>query len=232
MELFGAIRERKSVRAFRQEPVPKDYLIRLIGAGTAAPSKGNTQIWEFVVVAGKKKKEMDTMLLHLLKTDFIPSMKLGDPDESSRNSEALKKAEARSAKNREDMEKFIAPAGISVEKFMLEGTFTFFNAPVAVLVMVDEVFSKDLPHILSVGAAVENVLLAAVDLGLGACWIGGVWRYTKEIRSFLGITENKRLLSAIAIGYPDTDSPINKFKSGRDNLNGFVRWIGLDGVGS
>ena len=42
--------------------------------------------------------------------------------------------------------------------------------------------------------------------------------------------ENKKLLSAIALGYPDTESPINKFKSGRDNLNGFVRWIGLDGA--
>jgi nitroreductase len=111
---------------------------------------------------------------------------------------------------------------------MLEGTFTLFNAPVAVLIFVDEVFSKDLPHILSVGAAVQNALLAATEMGLGSCWIGGVWRYTRHIRELLEIPDGKILLSIMAIGYPDLNSPINAYKSARDELGEFITWIGFD----
>ncbi|MFQ5901890.1 MAG: nitroreductase family protein, partial [Thermodesulfobacteriota bacterium] len=101
-------------------------------------------------------------------------------------------------------------------------------APVAILVFVDEVFAKDLPHVLSVGAAVQNILLAAVEIGLGTCWIGGVWRYTKDILELLGIPSSKRLLSSVALGYPDHDSPVNKYKTDRDDLAEFVQWIGFE----
>jgi nitroreductase len=126
------------------------------------------------------------------------------------------------------MSKVLTPMGLSVENFMLEGTFCFFNAPVAILAFINEVFSKDLPHILSVGAAVQNMLLTATDLGLGACWIGGVWRYTKEIRTLLKISHNMKLLSSIALGYPDLDTPINSYKSTRDDISEFISWIGFD----
>jgi nitroreductase len=227
MEALETIERRQSIRMFNSNPVPREDIASVISAGIAAPSKGNCQIWEFIGVTGEKKKAMDTMLLKLLKTDLIPSMKLSDSNDITPN-EALKKAERRSSHNKQEISRIVSPMGLSFEKFMLEGTFTFFNAPVAILVFVDEVFSKDLPQILSVGAAVQNLLLAATDMGLGACWIGGVWRYTKDIRMLLEIPDNKRLLSSVALGYPDLKSPINKYRSPRDDISEFVRWIGFD----
>ncbi len=225
--MMQAFRERKSTRVFTARPVSREDVSRVIAAGIMAPSKGNCQIWEFVGVTGDKKKAMDKMLFNLLKTDLIPSMTLGESDLSTPG-EAFQKAERRNRQNREEIIRLLSPSGLSFETFMLEGTFTFFNAPVAILVFVDEVFSKDLPHILSVGAAVQNMLLAATEMGLGTCWIGGVWRYTREIRSLLNIPENKKLLSAVAMGHPDTDSPMCHYKSSRDDISEFIRWIGFD----
>lgn len=228
MELIEAIRQRKSIRAFKSDPVLKENIQKILSAGIAAPSKGNSQIWEFIAVTGKKKREMDEMLLRLLKTDLIPSMKLGDAEDN--NNETLKKIEKRVSSHKEEMSQVLLPLGLSFDDFMLEGTFTFFNAPAAILVFVDDAFSKDLPHILSVGASVQNILLTATAMGLGACWIGGVWRYTKNIREILNISGNKKLLSSIAIGYPDVNSPINRFKATREDLSGFIRWVGFDGI--
>lgn len=225
MELLKGIHSRKSIRAFNSKPVPKEDIDKIIHAGIAAPSKGNSQIWEFVCVAGEKKKALDEMLFELLKTDFIPSMQLGDSEEKEPG-EALKKAKRRSERNKQEMSKILSPLGLSFDEFMLEGTFTFFNAPVAILVFLDEVFSKDLPHLLSVGAAVQNMLLAATALNLGTCWIGGVWRYTKNIRELLNIPNYKRLFSSIALGYSDLKSPISRYKSTRDDVGEFVKWIG------
>ncbi len=227
MRVLEVIEERRSTRAFLPEPVSKKMLQDLIRAATAAPSKGNSQIWEFIAVTGGRKKAMDAMLFDLLQTDFIPSMQLGESDDKTPG-EAMKKAERRSATNKEEMSKILSPLDLTFEKFMLEGTFTFFDAPVAILVFVDEAFAKDLPHVLSVGAAVQNLLLAATEMGLGTCWIGGVWRYTSKIRKLLEIPDSKRLLSSVALGYPDMDSPIARYKSVRDDVSEFVRWIGFD----
>jgi nitroreductase len=228
MEVINAIVGRRSIREFKSDLVSSEDITMIIEAALAAPSKGNSQIWEFVVVTGEKKRVMDEMLLNLLKTDLIPSMKLSESDEVTSN-DALKKAEMRSSRHRQEISKILSPLGLSVDEFMLEGTFSFFGAPVAILIFVDEVFAKDLPHTLSVGAAVQNILLAAMDKGLGTCWIGGVWRYTKDIRTYLGIPDNKKLFSAIALGHPDNNSPINRYKSTRDDINEFVRWIGFEG---
>lgn len=225
MDLIEGIQKRKSIRAFKTDQIPGDVLEKVLSAAVAAPSKGNSQIWEFVIVTGNELKEIKAMLSELLKTDFIPMMKLADEETPS---PALEKAKLRSAQNKEEMSKILTPMGIDFEDFMLEGTFKFFDAPVAVMVFIEDIYLKNLPHLLSVGASVQNILLSAQTFGLGTCWIGGVWRYTKQIRKILGIPENKALVSSVAIGYPVSDSPINKYKSGRDELHNLVQWKGFE----
>ncbi len=227
MELREAITKRTSTRVFSARPVSRDDIEQIIAAGVAAPSKGNSQLWEFVGVTGESKKAMDAVLLHLVRTDLIPSMKMSDSDAPAK-SEAVKRAERRSAQNKKEISQILSPLGLSFDSFMLEGTFTFFSAPVAVLVYVDTAFSTDLPHVLSVGAAVQNMLLAATDMGLGTCWIGGVWRYEKVIEKTLGLPGGKKLLSSVALGYPDTESPMNGYKSSRDSVSEFVKWVGFE----
>ncbi len=205
MELHEALGARSSVRAFKPDPVPRALLERVIAAGLTAPSKGNSQIWEFYAVAGEPLRGLAGMLGGLLRTEFIPAMQLGETSPAAAPAPGMEKARRRSEANRAALAACLAPRGIAVDDFMLQGTFTFFGAPAAILVMVEEDFSRDLPHILSVGAAVQNMLLAAVGEGLGACWIGGVWRYTPRIREMLGIGGSKKLLSSVALGWPDPD---------------------------
>ncbi len=225
MELMECIKGRRSTRAFNGRKVSRDDVTAVIKAGIAAPSKGNCQIWEFVAVSGDKKREMDERMLALVRTDLIPSMSLGEAA-TTRENAAFAKADRRHRQYESEISGRLSPTAPPFRQFIVEGTFTFFSAPVAILVFVDEVFAKDLPHILSVGAAVENMLLTATALGLGSCWIGGVWRYTPVLRTLLGIPESKRLLSSVALGYPDEHASINTYKAGRDGMEEFVRWVG------
>jgi len=54
MDLLQAIRERKSIRAFKPDPVPLDLLKKIIGDALWAPSWANTQCWRFVVVRDRQ----------------------------------------------------------------------------------------------------------------------------------------------------------------------------------
>ena len=56
MDLFEAMRERRSIRRFKPEPVPKEALEKIIQAGILAPSAGNLQSRKFFVLTGQAKK--------------------------------------------------------------------------------------------------------------------------------------------------------------------------------
>jgi nicotinate-nucleotide--dimethylbenzimidazole phosphoribosyltransferase len=58
MSTLEAIAQRRSIRRFRPDPIPDDVLLRILTAGTQAPSGGNSQPWRFVVVQGEKRAEM------------------------------------------------------------------------------------------------------------------------------------------------------------------------------
>lgn len=57
MELFEAIKNRRSIRAFKDKPVPEEKLMKILDAARWAPSAGNLQAWEFIVVKDQKLKE-------------------------------------------------------------------------------------------------------------------------------------------------------------------------------
>ena len=57
-------------------------------------------------------------------------------------------------------------------------------------------------------AATENILLAATELGLGSCWVAGDKKsYADKVLSFLGVPGGYKLISLIAIGYPEGNLP-------------------------
>jgi nitroreductase len=69
------------------------------------------------------------------------------------------------------------------------------------------------PDIQSLGAAVENLLLSAVDLGYGACWLSGLMVARYELESLFNINPPLELMTAIAVGTPDGNPRIREKKS-------------------
>jgi len=72
----------------------------------------------------------------------------------------------------------------------------------------------------SAAVAVQNLLLAAHEAGLGATWTDGVLRKEQEINEALGI-ENKKLICVLPVGYPDETPRVPPRREGR------IEWIGF-----
>jgi nitroreductase len=66
MELLEAIKPRKSVRAYKPDPVPKEVLRELLDVATRAPSSANTQPWEFFVLTGETLGELNRAMIERL----------------------------------------------------------------------------------------------------------------------------------------------------------------------
>lgn len=77
------------------------------------------------------------------------------------------------------------------------------NAPVIIGVFLDREVSYDyVKDCQAVGACIQNMLLAAHELGLGAVWLGEILKNKDKIRDILGLKESLELMAVVAIGYP------------------------------
>ncbi len=56
MDVFECIMKRRSIRAFKRETIPEDDLLKILNAAIWAPSAGNLQSWEFIIVRNHDKK--------------------------------------------------------------------------------------------------------------------------------------------------------------------------------
>jgi len=83
------------------------------------------------------------------------------------------------------------------------------RAPVLIAVGVDKPGQNkitDLENVCACAAAVENLLLAAHDLGLGAIWKTGTAVEDADIKTYLGFETDQQVIAMVYIGYPETES--------------------------
>jgi len=216
MDIEKAIKERRSVRAFKPDTVPIETIEMILDLTINAPSSNNLQPWEFIVVAGEEKERLSRTLIKAYKEKQI-----------SCGSGAVKPLPGiyrqRGTANLELIEHYLAGSGISTDTFINEGSCNFYGAPVAILILLDDCFSER--QKVDVGTAVSYLLLSAHASGLATCPIGLIASYEDEVKDLLNIPENKYLVMSIALGYPDTNNPMSECKSSRDTLDSLVRWI-------
>jgi nitroreductase len=224
MDVMEAIKERKSIRAFKPDAVSKETMRLLLDAAILAPTGSNSQPWKFYVVAGERKKQLDETLLKCLDEGQATSNELQMRRDGG-DVGAQERIAARSSELIREMMGILRENDLPIE-ILAKGSFHYFGSPVAIFVTMDQSLAEN--SLVAVGAAVQNLLLAACAKGLGACWIAMALMYSKQIRETLGIPASERIIASLALGYPDEDAAINSFKSSRDDLDMFVEWIGWE----
>ncbi len=189
------IYNRKSVRQFKDTPVPKEDIIELLKAGTYAPSPKHQQNWHFVVLQNR---------------DIINKM----ADIVTKSHENI----GQLAKNEKDFKRHMS---------VINYYTCFKHAPIVIIVysceykMIEYKILKDKPEckelynmatssqaeIQTIGAAVENLLLAAANMGYGACYMTGPVHSRDKIYEVMGHDETKgELMALIPVGVPEDSS--------------------------
>jgi nitroreductase len=216
MDALQAIRERRSARAFKPMPVPKEKIEEVLRLAVNAPSANNLQPWEFVVVMDEERERLSRRLLKAYKEKQISC--------GSGAVKPLPKAiRQRGIKTLEAMKGYVEKTGNTVDSFVNEGSCQFYGAPTAIIICLDDCFSAR--QFVDVGTAVGYLVLAAEASGLATCPIGLITDYADEIKELLNIPENKRVVIGVALGYADRANPMGQFRSSRADISELVRWI-------
>ncbi len=225
MELKDAIRTRKSIRRFTARPVDRETLREILQLACRAPSAENTQPWEFFVLGGETLDKIRTANVAKIRTFQMPPEEMAHIHVERPKGSIYRQRQVEIAKQlfglmgiaREDKEKRAA---------WMERGFRYFDAPAAIIVAAD----KSLPiqgTYLDAGAVTQTICLAALDYGLHTCIENQGITYSDVLRQYTPIPDTKRLMSAIAIGYPDWDFPANRVESPREPIDRVVTWCGL-----
>jgi nitroreductase len=145
MSVFETIRDRRSIRTYKGERIPKDKLDKLLETARLAPSAANRQVWKFIVVEDEQ-----------IKNQLVTAC----------NNQAFVGTASQ----------VIAGIGDPAQKW----------------------------HQVDLAIALEHIVLEAVELELGTCWIGAF--NEDEVKKILKIPQDKKVVALLTVGVP-AESP-------------------------
>ncbi|HEV2652190.1 MAG TPA: nitroreductase [Rhizomicrobium sp.] len=222
MHFDEALRARKSVRAFRPDPVPRALVEELLALASRAPSGTNIQPWKVHVVAGEVRAQLEREVL--AHRDTHP------PDDRAEFPRTGKRKEpyvGRMRKLGKDMYSLIGiPKGDQAANWAQWGrNYKFFDAPVGLLFTVDK--DLDAMSYVDIGMFMQTFMLAAKVRGLDTCAQGAWNNYWTVTRRVLNVPDDQYIIVGISLGYADDSHPVNTLVSEREPVESFATFHGF-----
>ncbi len=167
MDALDAIKKRRSIREYKDKPIPKEVLESIVDAARFAPTARGVEPWEFVVI-----------------TERTTLKRIAELAENGR---------------------FISHASSCIA-----------------------VFCSETKYYLEDGcAATQNILIAATALGIASCWVAGEKKpYCTQVSSLLKVPTSFKLISLIALGYPQTEDSFRVVQ--KRTLDEVIHWEKFD----
>ncbi len=184
MELRDVIALRRSIRRFKQVPVPDEMIRELLDAARLAPSGGNCQPWRFVVIKRQSCKEQLAKVVPQPFATQAPLVIAVCVDKNAMSGKYLKQRTEELFKAR-----------------------SFFAPPTGKFDPNDYANKRptgpevDRPYLnLNAAIAIDHLTLRAVDLGLGICWV--MQFDNKKVKEILSLNDRYEPLVLLPVGFP------------------------------
>jgi nitroreductase len=218
MNVSEALATRKTIRAFRPDPVPRETIEAMLTLAARAPSGGNLQPWRVYALLGEARNELvrrvaakraETPMGEAPEYHIYP-LHLTEPYRTRR----FRVGEQMYATMNIPREDKIARL-----KFFSRN-WEFFGAPVGLIFTIDRQMQQG--QWADLGMFMQSLMLLAREHGLHTCpqeaW--AVWHST--IRDYLAVPENEMIFCGMAIGYADETAPVNALETERAPLGEYV----------
>ncbi len=178
-DLFEIIRTTRSMRRLKPDPVPNELIRKILEAGVCAPSGGNMQRWRFLVIRDAKIKEtVGALYKRAWDEQVAPRYRSAEPAPGMSRERFLRLLDAA-----EYLGAHIHEAPVWIVPCLEGGTPNRTSGS-------------------SIYPAVQNMLLAARALGLGATLTTLYLQFEKEVEAAFGLPPDVHSYALLPIGYP------------------------------
>ncbi|MEM9576318.1 MAG: nitroreductase [Pseudomonadota bacterium] len=217
------MRQRRSTRAFTDQPVERVIVEEILRVARLAPSGANLQPGHFHALAkqsltslkGALAQAVEDRRPHDAEYSYFP-----DP------MPAYLKARQRAAG-------FALYKALGIDRRDVEGrraqfdrNYAFFDAPVGIVVTIERAMGKGC--FMDLGMAVMSLLLAAEAAGLATTGIGALANHAKVVHQHLDLPDSEMVVCGIALGHADKSAPVNQFRTARASLDEYATFRGFE----
>lgn len=177
--MISAIYDRRSIRRFSDKPVSEQDMREIFESGIKAPSSKNRQPWKYIVLSERAKREMLSVFRKGIEREEIKPLLPGSREHIVAAKQTVRIMES-------------APVIVFVVNMLGKSVLE---------TATPEERIAEACNIQSIGASVQNMLLAAWEKGIGSLWVCDIYFAYPELCAWL--QEDGALIAAIAFGYPD-----------------------------
>ena len=176
--MIREIENRRSIRKYKPDEIERKLIDEIIYSASLAPSAKNRQSWKFIVYQGKEKDKLVDVMRHGINSEkmtheLMPEWAFAIPD--AENTVRIMQE---------------APCLIAVLNTNQHTPFASIENEKRIVEICDS---------LSIGAAIENMILTATGYGLGTLWIANTCFAYNELMDFIGT--DSQLTGIVAIGF-------------------------------
>ncbi len=223
MEVAEAIGGRRSIRAFRDTPVPRATVERILALSARAPSGSNTQPWRAYALAGAPRDA--------LCAEVVAAHLAGDAGDREYLYYPEPWFEPYLARRRQVGWALYGTLGITkgdAARMQAQHgrNFSFFDAPVGLVITIDRRLNPG--SWLDLGMFLQNMMLAARGEGLETCPQAAFAPYHTIIRRHLPISAEEMVVCGMALGEADWDAPENGLVTERAPIADWTQFRGWD----
>ncbi|MBB4612483.1 nitroreductase [Novosphingobium taihuense] len=220
MTVSEAVLSRRSIRAFKPDPVPLEVIRRVMDKARWAPSGCNFQPWEATIVTGAPLAELQAKML-------VSPMQ--DPAEYSwSDPEVIPECKARLQQVGAAMYTAmgVGRSDGDARADFVRNNVASFGAPAVLLCYFDRRMGP--PQWSDVGMWLQTIMLLLREEGLDSCPQEFLSMHAKLIKEFIGVSDETHIFfCGIAIGYRVEDTAVNQFPRERVDIDGNVRFLGF-----
>lgn len=218
MELQKVLESRQSIRRYKDREVPQEHIREIVDAARLAPSGKNLQNWHFIAIKNQNLKEMVVDAIRTQNSKIADQLEATDIERAQKFRQFFKSATS-----------FIIKAPVVLLVYSTTyvpsgyAEYQMLNADQKMLCYL----AGDVnPAMQSLGAAIENLSLKAVDLGYGTCWLTSPNYAAREIEAVIrketGFEKEGYFLAALlTLGVPEE----NQKSPGRKSIEEIYNYI-------
>lgn len=214
------VRSRRSVRAFKAQPLRRELVEEILEDAACAPSGANIQPWRVYVVSGQAKDELADALVSVSRAGTAPA--------PAHFPEPL--PDVFRARLADFGGRYFASLGIDrndtpARARQTEKNYAFFGAPVGLIFSIDRRLK---PHSwVDLGLFAQNVMIAAKARGIDTCPQVAFAPFRDVIASHLHMSSHEVTAFGMSMGYGDPVAEVNQTRMPRERVQDFARLFGF-----
>ena len=211
---------RRSVRAFKADPLRREIVEQILEEAATAPSGANIQPWRVYAVSGTVKDELANILIAAHRAGAAPA--------PAHFPEPL--PDAFRTRLMDFGARYYASLGIDrndtpARMRQTEQNFSFFGAPVGLIISIDRRLK---PHSwIDIGLFAQNLMIAAKARGIDTCPQVAFAPFHDQIASHLNMPAEEITAFGMSMGYGDPEASVNQTRMPRERVQGFARMLGF-----